>query len=147
MENLQRPFLWFAQVEIARKKILEDLFRLKKIFEDLFFWRTLASVSLVLGLERVCPWTRNCFVALASSLVSSTPPLKINLKFYSVNSFLFLIRKILPPRPQNPVFFSKDLSLQIPHTVSQFNLKVQIYSRPTLQHLYHSLYIIMIFAM
>ena len=51
--------------------------RLKKNFEDLFFWRTLASVSLVLGLERVYPWPRSFFVslALASSLVSSTPPL------------------------------------------------------------------------
>ena len=54
----------------------------EKIFEDLFFsffWRTLASVSLVLGLglERVCPWPRNFFLslALASSLVSSPPPL------------------------------------------------------------------------
>ena len=100
-ENLQRPFFWFLQVEIARKKIFKDLFRLKKKcwepffwdclkknFENLFFWRTLASVSLVLGLglERVCPWpwpreglslASKFFVslALASSLVSSTPPL------------------------------------------------------------------------
>ena len=61
------------------KKTFEDLFCLKKIFEDLFFWRTLASVSLGfgLGLGRVCPWPRIFFVslALASSLVSSTPPL------------------------------------------------------------------------
>ena len=61
----------------------------KKFFEDLFFWKTLAALSLassipVLGLERVCPrkgcpwpWPRVFFVslALASSLVSSTPPL------------------------------------------------------------------------
>ena len=56
---------------------------LKKFFEGLFF-KTLAAVSLVLGLERVCPrkgcpspWARIFFVslALASSLVFSTPPL------------------------------------------------------------------------
>ena len=70
------------------KKIFEDLFCRKKIFEDLFFWRTLASVSLVLGLglERVCPWPRNFFVslALASSLLSSTPPLALQLMFCSL---------------------------------------------------------------
>ena len=75
----------------------EDLFfffgdRLNNFSEDLFFfWRALALVSLalassipVLGLESVCPrkgcpwpWPRIFFVslALASSLVSSTPPL------------------------------------------------------------------------
>ena len=56
-----------------------------------FFWRALALVSLalassipVLGLESVCPrkgcpWPRIFFVslALASSLVSSTPPLVV----------------------------------------------------------------------
>ena len=74
------------------KTILEDVFTgesLKQNFEDLFFWRTLALVSLVLGLEHSCPWPREClsseelFLALdffvsfafASSLVSSTPPL------------------------------------------------------------------------
>ena len=30
----------------------------EKNFEDLFFWRTLAAVSLVLGLEHSCPWPR-----------------------------------------------------------------------------------------
>ena len=67
---------------------------LEKLFENLF-WRTLAPVSLVLclGLEHSCPWPReglsserlslamasNFFVslALASSLVSSTPSLCI----------------------------------------------------------------------
>ena len=57
----------------------------EKIFEDLFcFWRTLAAVSLVLGLEHACPWLQeglslalDFFVSLASSLVSSTPPLII----------------------------------------------------------------------
>ena len=59
--------------------------RLKNFCKDLFFFlRALALVSLVLGLESVCPrkgcpwpWPRIYFVslALASSLVSSTPPL------------------------------------------------------------------------
>ena len=56
----------------------------QKNFED-FFLRTLEPVSLsvsVLGLERFClrkgcPWPRIFFVSLASSLVSSTPPLQI----------------------------------------------------------------------
>ena len=70
-ENQQRPFFWFPLVEIAGKKFFEDVFRLKKIFEDLFFEiarknlrtfffrRTLASLSLVLGLGLeifLCPW-------------------------------------------------------------------------------------------
>ena len=76
--------------------------RLKKFFENVFlwrslekflwrplFWRALALVSLVLGLEHSCPWPRECLsskrlslaldffvsLVLASSLVSSTPPL------------------------------------------------------------------------
>ena len=82
------------------KNFCEDLFfsfffgdRLKNFCEDLFFlfWRALVLVSLalassipVLSLESVCPrkgcpwpWPRIFFVslALASSLVSSTPPL------------------------------------------------------------------------
>ena len=46
------------------RKICEDFLRtsienrLKKIFEDLFFWKTLAPVSFVLGLEHSCPWPR-----------------------------------------------------------------------------------------
>ena len=56
-ENLQRPFFWFPQVEISRRKIFEDLF--------FFFGEHL----------RLCPWPRNLFVSLGSSLVSSTPPL------------------------------------------------------------------------
>ena len=79
-KNLQRPFFWFPQVEMAWKKFFEDLFCLKKIletfflrspeknFEDLFFGEHFASVSLVFGLERVCPWPwpRNffCFLGL-----------------------------------------------------------------------------------
>ena len=63
------------------KKIFEDLFLPEKIFENLVFLRTLAPVSLVLGLglKRVCawPWPRNFLVslALAWSVVPSTPPL------------------------------------------------------------------------
>ena len=71
---------------------------LKNFCEDLFFWRTFALVSLVLGLglEHSCPWPReglsserlslalasDFFVslALASSLVSSTPPLALDLQ-------------------------------------------------------------------
>ena len=53
-EKLQRPNL-FSQLEITRKKFLKTFFwdHLKKIFEDLFlfFLRTPAPVSLVLGLE------------------------------------------------------------------------------------------------
>ena len=77
-ENLQRPFFWFPQVEIAWKKFFEDLFFwdcLKKNFEDLFFLENTCVCVLGLGLETVCPWPRNFFVSLASSLVSSTPPL------------------------------------------------------------------------
>ena len=75
-ENLQRPFFWFPQVEIAWKKIFEDLFCLKKIFEDLFF-RSPKKIfddlfCFVFGEHlRLCPWS------LASSLVSSTPPLQL----------------------------------------------------------------------
>ena len=70
-------------VEIAWKLFVKTFF---------FFWRALALVSLVLGLglEHSCPWPRECLfserlsswpwiflvsLALASSLVSSTPPL------------------------------------------------------------------------
>ena len=65
--------------------------RLKNFCEDLFFfgehlrlcpWSlALASSTPVLGLESVCPrkgcpWPRIFFVSLASSLVSSTPPMQ-----------------------------------------------------------------------
>ena len=81
-ENLQRPFFLVSSSRDRLKKIFEDLFLRspEKKFWRLFF-RTLASVFLVLGLglERVCPWPwpRNFFVslALASSFVSSTPSL------------------------------------------------------------------------
>ena len=71
------------------KKFWKTVFtgkRLKKNFEELFFVLDrlkLASSVPVLGLERFCPrkgcpWPRIFFVslALASSLVSSTPPLR-----------------------------------------------------------------------
>ena len=55
----------------------------KKILKTFFFWRKLALVSLVLGLglEHSFSWPREVLsserlsLALASSLVSSTPPL------------------------------------------------------------------------
>ena len=85
-------------VEIARKIFVKPFFfylffgdRLKNFCDDLFFffgehlrlcpWSlALASSISVLGLESVCPrkgcpWPRIFFVSLASSLVSSTPPL------------------------------------------------------------------------
>ena len=53
----------------------------KKFFKTFFLWKTLAFVSLVLGLEHFCPWSRPRIffvsLALASSLVSLTPPLLI----------------------------------------------------------------------
>ena len=71
---------------------------MKNFCEDLFFLRALALVSLVLGLglEHSCSWPRECLsserlswpwpwiffvsLALASSLVSSTPPLLISIE-------------------------------------------------------------------
>ena len=52
---------------------------LKKILKIFFFENTCASV---LDLEHFCPWPRTFFMslALASSLVSSTPPLEIKWK-------------------------------------------------------------------
>ena len=64
----------------------------EKKFKDLFcfFLRTLAPVSLVLGLESFSPWPRkglsseelsvasDFFVFLASNLLSSTPPLALS---------------------------------------------------------------------
>ena len=85
------------------KNFCEDLFfffffgdRLKNFCEDLFFygehlrlcpWSLALALSIpVLGLESVrprkgCPWPRIFFVslALASSLVSSTPPLIVSM--------------------------------------------------------------------
>ena len=72
----------------------------KTFFFFFFFGEHLRFVSLVrgLGLEHSCPWPREClsserlalasdfFVSLALSLVSSTPPLVINISFYSLDS-------------------------------------------------------------
>ena len=83
----------FWNVKILWKNFLENVFLRRSLekflWRPFFFWRALALVSLalassipVLGLKRVCPrkgcpWLRIFFVslALASSLVSSTPPL------------------------------------------------------------------------
>ena len=67
------------------RKICEDLFCFPVFFEDLFWGGTRVPVSLassILVLERICPrkgfpWPRFFFVSLASSRVSSTPPLVI----------------------------------------------------------------------
>ena len=67
--------------------------RLKTNFDDLFFvWRTLASVSLVLGLEYSCPWPWLWigFVSLASSLAFSIP---------------LLVTMTLPEERQNQVYY------------------------------------------
>ena len=51
----------------------------EKNLEDIFFSENTCACALGFGLERVCPWPRNFFVSLASSLVSSTPPLLLEL--------------------------------------------------------------------
>ena len=60
-----RPFFWIS-IE-------------KRFLKTFFLRKTLAFVSLILGLglEHSCPWPRIFFVSLASSLVSSTSPLVI----------------------------------------------------------------------
>ena len=69
-----------------------------KIFwKRLFFRRTFALVSFVLGLERACPrkgcpWPRTFFVSLASSLVFSTPPLLITVNLFY--GFMWAISKL-----------------------------------------------------
>ena len=81
--DLENVFLWRS----PEKFLWRPFFFIVKTF----FWRALALVSLVLGLghEDSCPWPREClsserlslaldffkFLALASSLVSLTPPL------------------------------------------------------------------------
>ena len=65
------------------KKFFEDLFfeiARKKFLKTIFFLENTCFCVLGLGLERICSWPRNFFVslALASSLVSSTPPLLKN---------------------------------------------------------------------
>ena len=91
--NLRRPFFVFLKWKLPEKNFLKTFFAWKKFlktfflrllenfFKNLFFLRIFAPVSLVLGfgLEKACLWPWNFFVslalALASSLVSSTPPL------------------------------------------------------------------------
>ena len=74
-----RTALFFELLKFCtspKKKFWKTFFsgdRLKKNFEDLFFWRTLARVFLVLGLERVCsrkscPWPRIFFCVLGLGL-------------------------------------------------------------------------------
>ena len=63
----------------------------EKIFEDLFFWRTLAAVSLVLGLglEHSCPWPR-AFLSLASrGSVHGKAVIGLGLGFFCVFSLGF----------------------------------------------------------
>ena len=80
------------------KKIFEDLFRQKNFFKDLLFWHRLKKIFEDLFFENTCvcvlgprPWPRNFFVflALASSLVFSTP----SLTPMTPNSFLGSICK------------------------------------------------------
>ena len=76
----------------------------KKIFLDLFFQKTLVPVFLVLshGFEHFCSWLQeglsserlslalgsDFFVSLASSLVSSTPPLVSNFLIVHIGNFI-----------------------------------------------------------
>ena len=111
-ENLRRPFFVFLKWRSPEKNFLKTFFCLKKFFQDLFFeipwkkflkiffWRTLAPVSLLLGLglDRVCPWSwlRNFFVSLASSLVTST----LLLIFANANHLLrFSVFKVIASFP------------------------------------------------
>ena len=108
-DNVISCDLWFRPPQSKNPGYANELkIAWKKIFGDLYFlfWRTLAPVSLVLassipilGLERFyprkgCPWPwpRIFFVslALASSLVSSTPPLIIDCVcyYYIIQKFL-----------------------------------------------------------
>ena len=80
-ENLQKPFFGFFKSRSPEKTFLKTFFfwdRLKKIFRTFFLENTCVCV---LG-----PWPREglslalkffVFLALASSLVSSTPPLHL----------------------------------------------------------------------
>ena len=82
--------LFFEVLKFCRspeKKFWKTFFtgeRLKKIYIYISFF--LNTCACVLGLERVCrrkgcPWPRICFMslALALSLVSSTPPLSLSI--------------------------------------------------------------------
>ena len=60
--------LWSAWIIFWETFFCGD--RLKNFCEDLFFWRALALVSLVLGLslEHSCPWPRECLFSERLSL-------------------------------------------------------------------------------
>ena len=77
LRKICEDLFYFPLLEIASKFFWRPFFwrSPEKIFWN--FWRTVAPVSMVLGLEHSCPWPRIFFLslALASSRVSSTPPL------------------------------------------------------------------------
>ena len=54
--------------------------RLKKFSEDLSFWRALALVFLVLGLEHSCPWPRECLSSVGLFLAEEDTRLEANAK-------------------------------------------------------------------
>ena len=75
----------FSSSENRLKKNFKHLFRLKKIFEDLFL-RLLENFFKDVFLENTCacilgPWPREG-MSLASSLLSSTPPLILTLSLH-----------------------------------------------------------------
>ena len=71
LKNFVKPFFFS---EIAWKIFVKTFFffgfadRLKNFCKDLFFWRALALVSLVVGLEHSCPWPRECLSSERLSL-------------------------------------------------------------------------------
>ena len=104
-------------LDIFSWKMLEFCGKFTKFLSgDLFFGDYFLNVSLVLGLEHSCPWPReglsleepslasDCFcvcLALASSLMSSTPPVlpsrlldlpfckkNIAIQYYNQNQFI-----------------------------------------------------------
>ena len=87
------------------RKICKDLFLgflkyrspEKSILKTFFFWRALASVSLVLGLNRFCPWPwpRHFFVALASSLTQKNCSKSFLVGFSSILGRIHSIRFFL----------------------------------------------------
>ena len=96
-ENLQRPFFGFSSRDRLKKnfKFLKTFFFeitwkkiLRTFFFSFFFWEHL----------RLCPWPQEglslasklfCSLALASSLVSSTPPLVYNMTFVTLFPNIF----------------------------------------------------------
>ena len=93
-----RHCMWFVVYASANQKSLVRLWigdRLKNFFEDLFL--NTCSCVLDLGLEHSCPWPRDGLsserLSLASSLVSSTPPLLFITKWILL--FIFCVFEIL----------------------------------------------------